>query len=71
MSNTSMTKEFLIAVQEFNIALSDIEKLTINAMKSGFISFQDRLELIYSTIKPGFTALRTNIENSSATVDKQ
>jgi adenosine deaminase len=62
MSNTTMTKEFLIAVREFKLSFDDVEKLTINAMKSAFISFQDRLNLIYGSIKPGFSELRSENE---------
>jgi len=66
MSDTNMTKEFLIAVNEYNLDLDDVEKLTINAMKSAFISFQDRLDLIYNTIKPGFTELRAAITTGTS-----
>ncbi len=56
MSDTTMTKEFAIAVDQFGLGLGDLEKLTINAMKSAFIHFDERLRLIYSVIKPGFEA---------------
>jgi adenosine deaminase len=62
MSNTTMTKEFLIAAREYKLSFDDVEKLTINAMKSAFISFQDRLNLIYGSIKPGFSELRSENE---------
>src|SRR5688572_5301630 len=35
MSDTSMTKEFRIAVREFGLGLKDLSKITINAMKIG------------------------------------
>jgi adenosine deaminase len=38
--------------------LADVEKLTINAMKSAFVGYDDRLALIYDAIKPGFARLR-------------
>jgi adenosine deaminase len=62
MSNTTMTEEFNIAVQEYNLSLDDVEKLTINAMKSAFISFRQRLDIIYNIIKPGFSKLRERTE---------
>lgn len=58
MSDTSMTKEFGIAVQEFGLGLGDLEKITINAMKSAFLHFDGRLRLIYEVIKPGFDLFR-------------
>ena len=58
MSDTTMTKEFQIAVDEFGLTLADLEKLTMNGIKSAFIPFDDRLRLIYEVIKPGYAALR-------------
>lgn len=58
MSNTSMTKEFQIAVEEFGLTVADLEKITINSIKSAFIPFDERLRLIYDVIKPGFARLR-------------
>jgi adenosine deaminase len=61
MSRTTLTNEFYIAAKQYNLTMRDIEKLTLNAMKSAFISFPKRLDLIYNTIKPGFAALK-NVE---------
>jgi adenosine deaminase len=58
MSDTTMTKEFGIAVQEFGLGIKDLEKITINAMKSAFLHFDGRLRLIYEVIKPGFDAVK-------------
>jgi adenosine deaminase len=66
MSDTSMTKEFVIAVKEYNFNMNDVEKLTLNAMKSAFISFQERLNLIYNSIKPGFARLRAGVEAATS-----
>jgi len=63
MSNTNLSKEFAIAVKNYNLNLKDIEKLTLNAMKSAFIHFSDRLDLIYNVIKPGFSKYREKKEN--------
>ena len=66
MSDTTMTKEFAIAVEQFGLGLGDLEKVTINAMKSAFIHFDERLRLIYDVIKPGFKAVkRTGNESAS------
>lgn len=61
MSDTSMTKEFQVAVEHFDIELDDMEKLTINAMKSAFIPYKDRIRIIYDVIKPGYQKMRTQL----------
>jgi adenosine deaminase len=64
MSNTTMTKEFLTAVNTFNITLDDVEKITINSMKSAFLHYNERLRYIYDIIKPGFQEIRDQISLS-------
>jgi adenosine deaminase len=61
MSKTSLTKEFLIAIKYFNMNLDDVEKLTINAMKSAFLPYKTRLGYIYNIIKPGFQKMRDKL----------
>ena len=61
MSDTSMTKEFAIAVEEFGLTVADLEKITMNSIKSAFIPFNERLKLIYDVIKPGFAKLRGRV----------
>jgi adenosine deaminase len=58
MSDTTMTKEYKIAHQVFKLGLDDLEKLTINAMKSAFIPYNRRIRLIYDVIKPGYAKAR-------------
>ena len=58
MSGTSMTKEMDLLSQAFDYGLNDLQWFTINAMKSAFIPFDERLELINERIKPQYTALR-------------
>jgi len=58
MSDTSMSKEFAAAADAFGLSLDDFEKLTINAMKSAFLPYDQRCDLIYSVIKPGYGKLR-------------
>jgi len=58
MSNTNMTEEFMTAVKYFNLSFDDIEKITINAMKSAFIPYKERLRYIYDIIKPGYQKIR-------------
>jgi adenosine deaminase len=54
MSNTTMTKEYKIAHDIFGLTIDDLEKLTLNAMKSAFVPYKRRIELIYDKIKPGY-----------------
>ena len=42
----------------FGLDLDDFEKLTINAMKSAFIPYNRRVQLIYDVIKPGYARVR-------------
>lgn len=61
MSNTTLTKEYLTATEIFGITLEDVERLNTNAMKSAFIPYDKRLEIIYNVIKPGFTKIREKL----------
>src|ERR1700687_2231411 len=58
MSDTTMTKEFEAAAETFGLSLEDFEKITINAMKSAFLPYDQRCDLIYSAIKPGYAKIR-------------
>jgi len=57
MSGTDMTREMTLLAEAFDYGWSDLQWLTINAMKSAFIPFDDRLTIINSQIKPGYAAL--------------
>ena len=57
MSNTSMTSEFAALVDAFGYGLEDLRWFAINAMKSAFVPFDERLALIDRVIKPGYAAL--------------
>lgn len=57
MSGTSMTREATLLRDEADWTLEDLRWVTINAMKSAFIPFDERLELIDGVIKPGYAAL--------------
>ncbi len=58
MSNTTMTKEFKLAHDAFDLTLSDLEKITINSMKSAFIPYKERIKIIYNIIKPGYEKVK-------------
>lgn len=61
MSDTTMTKEFVTAIEHFNVNMDDVEKITINSMKSAFIPYNERLFYIYNVIKPGFQAMKDKL----------
>lgn len=52
MSDTSMTREMHRLVEAFGYGWSDLERFTINAVKSAFIGFDERLAIIDEVIKP-------------------
>ena len=58
MSDTNLTKEFAIAAEKYNLTLRDIEKITINAMKSAFIHHNAKIAIIYDVIKKQYAELR-------------
>ncbi|MDQ1749481.1 MAG: adenosine deaminase [Pseudonocardiales bacterium] len=57
MSDTSMTKEMTLLTEAFGYDWSDLQWLTVNAMKSAFIGFDERLQIIDQQIKPGYAEL--------------
>ncbi len=69
MSNTTMTKEFITAQKYFGITIDDIEKITLNSMKSAFIHYNERLHYIYNIIKPGFKKTREILNSSTRQAD--
>lgn len=61
MSDTSMTKETTLAAELFDLSLADLEKLSLNAMKSAFAPFDERIKIIFDIIKPGFAKVRASL----------
>lgn len=57
MSDTTMSREFMLLHQQFGYGWADFERFTVNAMKSAFLPFPERLRLIDEVIKPGFAVL--------------
>ena len=57
MSGTSMSREMAECVEHFDWNFADLQRVTINALKSAFIPFEERLEIIENVIKPGFAAV--------------
>ncbi|MBW0107071.1 adenosine deaminase [Pseudonocardia sp. KRD291] len=57
MSACTMTSEMTDLVETFGYDWATLQWFTVNAMKSAFIGFDERLALINDVIKPGYAAL--------------
>ncbi len=57
MSGTSMSREMQLLVDELGWTARDLRLVTVNAMKSAFLPFDQRLALIEDVVKPGYAAL--------------
>jgi adenosine deaminase len=54
MSGTSMSRELALLAEAFGYGLEDFRWFAINAMKSAFIPFDERLAIIDNVIKPWY-----------------
>ena len=54
MSGVTLSSELHALSEAFGYGWADIQWLTINAMKSAFLHFDERLEIINTVIKPAF-----------------
>jgi adenosine deaminase len=66
MSGVSLTDEFVKLCEAFDYKLEDLQWFTVNAMKSAFWPFDDRLRLIEQIIKPRYAALRDELAFTAA-----
>jgi adenosine deaminase len=57
MSGTSMSREMALLVEAFGYGWPELQWFTVNAMKSAFIPFDERLTLINEVIKPAYAKL--------------
>ena len=57
MSDTSMSREMQHLAAAFGWGLPEFQWLTLNAIKSAFLAFDERLRLIDDVIKPRYAAL--------------
>jgi adenosine deaminase len=62
MSAATLTREMEIAAECFGLELNDLERITLNAMKSAFIHHDQKIALIYDVIKTGFARIRATLE---------
>ena len=57
MSDISVSLEMCGLVEAFGYGCGDLERFTINAKKSAFIPFDERLAIIDEVIKPRYAVL--------------
>jgi adenosine deaminase len=57
MSAITLSREMANLVEAFGLGWDRLEWLTINAMKSAFLPFDERIALMDGVIKPGYAAL--------------
>ena len=58
MSGCSMTSEMTALSEAFGYGWDTLQWFTVNAMKSAFLPFDERLTIIEEVIKPGYDRLR-------------
>jgi adenosine deaminase len=58
MSAITLSEELYNLVEAFGYGWDDLEWLTVNAMKSAFLPFDERLHITHSQVRPGFAGLR-------------
>jgi adenosine deaminase len=58
MSHVTLSDELQRLSRALGLTLADIERLSINAMKSAFVGYDERVAIIYARIKPGYARLR-------------
>ncbi|MGW1064819.1 adenosine deaminase [Streptomyces aureus] len=54
VSGTTMTREMTLLVEEAGWGLEDLRTVTVNALKSAFIPFDERKALIEDVVLPGY-----------------
>lgn len=62
MSGITFTDEYYTAAEHFGLNLEELEKLTINAMKSAFLPYKQRIAIIYDVLKPGYAKAKKNLK---------
>jgi len=61
LGGITLSDEFAALVDAFDYDWDDLEWFTVNAMKSAFAPFDERLALINGRIKPGFAQLKWEV----------
>jgi len=61
MSQVTLSGEFELAAQHFGLDFKGLERLSINAMKSAFLNYDERCKIIYDVLKPGYQQIRDGL----------
>jgi adenosine deaminase len=61
MSRTTMSREYALAVEHYDLDLDQLETLSINSMKSAFAPYDARCRMIFDRIKRPFALLRAQL----------
>ena len=64
----SENSRYELLARTFGFGLAELQWLTLNAMKSSFLSFDERLLLINGVIKPGYSQLMAQEAAASPTL---
>ncbi len=54
MSAITLTDEYRTVADTFGLNLADLERITVNAMKSAFIPYKQRVAMIYEVLMPAY-----------------
>lgn len=57
MSGTSLSREIALSAQAFGWGWPEVRRVTVNAMKSAFVPFDERLAIIETVLKPAYARL--------------
>lgn len=57
MSGTSLSREIALSAQAFGWGWPDVRRMSVNAMKSAFLPFDERLAIIETVLKPAYAPL--------------
>ncbi len=58
MSHTTLSAEYLLAVKTFGLDITDLERLSVNAMNAAFYPYAERKRVVLERILPGFAKAR-------------
>ena len=62
MSGTSMSREMALLSEGLGWGLREMQWVTVNALKSAFIPFDERLVLIEKYVKPAYASLIAELD---------
>jgi adenosine deaminase len=58
MSGVTLTDEYLLAHRTFGLTLTELERVTANAINAAFHPYWERRRILHARIEPGFAAAR-------------